>query len=61
MRHSFPSTLALDDGAAAHFVGRTLKEIVTSRSSARAFAITTQQGRIIERPLATRYLERSAQ
>jgi dipeptidase E len=59
MRRDFPSTLALDDGAAAHFVGRTLKEIVTSRPSARAFAITNEDGRVIERLLTTRYLEKS--
>jgi dipeptidase E len=59
MRRKFPSTLALDDGAAAHFVGRTLKEIVTSRPSARAFAITKDNGRVLERPLTTRYLEKS--
>jgi dipeptidase E len=58
MRRGFPSTLALDDGAAAHFVDRTLKEIVTSRPSARAFAIANENGRVIERPLTTRYLEK---
>ena len=32
-----PQTLALDDGAAAHFVGRKLKRIVCSRPDAKAF------------------------
>jgi dipeptidase E len=58
-RRGFPSTLALDDGAAAHFVGRELKEIVTSRPSARALAIAKEKGRVIERRLTTRYLEKS--
>jgi dipeptidase E len=59
MRRGFPSTLALDDGAAAHFVGRALKEIVTSRPTARAFAVTKEKGCIVERRLTTRYLEKS--
>ena len=59
MRRGFPSTLALDDGAAAHFVDRTLREIVTSRPTARAFAVTKEKGRVVERRLTTRYLEKS--
>jgi peptidase E len=34
-----PQTLALDDGAAAHFVGRKLKRIVCSRPDAGAFLV----------------------
>lgn len=36
---SVPRTLALDDGAAAHFVGRKLKRIVCSRPEAGAFLV----------------------
>jgi dipeptidase E len=36
---SVPQTLALDDGAAAHFVGRKLKRIVCSRPDAGAFLV----------------------
>jgi hypothetical protein len=34
-----PQTLALDDGAAAHFVGRKLKRIVCSGPDAGAFLV----------------------
>ena len=44
IKRGFPSTLALDDGAAAHFVGTRLKEVVSSRPKARAMRIEAQQG-----------------
>ena len=56
VRRGFPSTLALDDGAAAHFVGRSLKEIVASRRSARAFQVANESGRVVERQLIVHYL-----
>jgi peptidase E len=56
VQRGFPSTLALDDGAAAHFVGRALKEIVTSRRSARAFSVTREKSLAVERRLEVRYL-----
>jgi peptidase E len=34
-----PTALALDDGAAAHFVGRQLAKVVVSRPSARAYRV----------------------
>lgn len=43
------------DGAALHFVGTELAEVVTSRPTARAFHVT----RTGETELATRYLERT--
>jgi dipeptidase E len=56
VRRGFPPILALDNGAAAHFVGRKLTEIVTSRPRARAFLITKESGTVSERPLVVRYL-----
>jgi peptidase E len=35
----FPSGLAADDGAALHFVGRELREVVASRPGARAYRV----------------------
>ncbi|MHB8384054.1 MAG: Type 1 glutamine amidotransferase-like domain-containing protein [Candidatus Binataceae bacterium] len=58
-RRGFLPTLALDDGAAAHFVGTQLKEIVSSRPRARAFRVTATGGKVIETPLPVRYLGRS--
>ena len=48
--------IALDDGAAAHFVGTERKEIVTSRPAARAFEVSFTKGKINERSLPTRFL-----
>jgi dipeptidase E len=56
VRRGFPSTLALDDGAAAHFVGTRLKEIVSSRSKARAFRVEIRAGVAVEKALPVRYL-----
>ncbi|HVA76292.1 MAG TPA: peptidase E [Candidatus Binataceae bacterium] len=55
-KRGFPPTLALDDGAAAHFVGTRLKEVVSSRPHARAFRVTASGGRVVETPLKVRYL-----
>ncbi len=43
--------LALDDGAAAHFVGRTLTQIVTSRIQARGYEVRRSGRRAIETAL----------
>jgi dipeptidase E len=56
LRRGFPPTLALDDGAAAHFTGTRLKEVVSSRPKARAFRVALKAGRLVEEPLAIRYL-----
>lgn len=48
--------LALDDGAAAHFVGDSLKEIVTSRPTARAYTVGCRDGQVEETVLPVRYL-----
>ena len=56
VKRGFPTTLALDDGAAAHFVGTRLKEIVSSRPNARAVRIELNKGTVVERALPVRYL-----
>lgn len=58
-QRGFLPTLALDDGAAAHFVGTRLKEVVSSRPRARAFRVTSIGGKVIETPLPVRYLGRA--
>jgi len=58
VRRGFPSTLALDDGAAAHFVGTRLNEIVSSRPKARAFRVALRNGAVVEKALPVRYLGR---
>jgi peptidase E len=56
IKHGFPSTLALDDGAAAHFVGTRLKEVVSSRPKARAMRVALSKGAVVEKALPVRYL-----
>jgi dipeptidase E len=48
---SVPTTLALDDGAAAHFVGRKLVRIVSSRLNARGYRVHRSRSQSIETPL----------
>ncbi len=55
-KRGFPSTLALDDGAAAHFVGTRLKEVVSSRPKARAFRVELKRGVVVETPIPVRHL-----
>jgi dipeptidase E len=43
--------LALDDGAAAHFVGRRLSHVVTSRPSAGAYQVRRNGAQAVEIPL----------
>jgi dipeptidase E len=56
LRRGFPATLALDDGAAAHFAGARLAEVVSSRPKARALRVALKAGAVVEEPLAVRYL-----
>ena len=56
IKRGFPRTLAIDDGAAAHFVGMRLKEVVSSRPKARAFRIELRKGAVVEKALPVRYL-----
>jgi hypothetical protein len=56
IKRGFPSTLALDDGAAAHFVGARLVEIVSSRRKARAMRVELKRGVVVETTIPVRYL-----
>ena len=56
IKRGFPSTLALDDGAAVHFVGTRLVEAVSSRPVARAYQVRLVDGKVIEAPIPLRYL-----
>ncbi len=56
IKRGFSSTLALDDGAAAHFAGTRLKEVVSSRPKARAFRIELKRGVVVETTIPVRYL-----
>jgi dipeptidase E len=58
IRRGFPPTLALDDGAAAHYVGTRLVEVVASRPRARAMRVALSKGEVVERALSVRYLSR---
>ncbi len=51
-----PAGYAADDGAALHFVGAKLNEVVTSSPDAGAYRVQLRKGRVVERPLSTRYL-----
>jgi len=48
---SVPKALALDDGAAAHFVGRELCRIVSSRFPARGYEVRRRGSRSVETAL----------
>jgi dipeptidase E len=56
IKRGLPPTLALDDGAAAHFVGARLKEIVSSRPKARAMRVELKRGVVVETTIPVRYL-----
>ena len=56
IKRGFPSTLALDDGAAAHFVGTRLAEVVSSRRKARAMRVELKRGIVAETAIPVRYL-----
>lgn len=48
--------IAAEDGAAVHYVGSRLVEVVSSRRDARAYRVTATGGKAVETPLETRYL-----
>jgi peptidase E len=56
IKRGFLPTLALDDGAAAHFAGTRLEEVVSSRPKARAMRIELSRGAVVESALPVRYL-----
>ena len=47
---------AAEDGAALHFVGHDLAEVVTSRVGRRAYRVEARRGTVRETPLDARYL-----
>ncbi len=51
-----PAGYAADDGAALHFAGTQLVEVVTSRPSARAYRVEERDGEAEEEALPTRFL-----
>jgi peptidase E len=52
----FPAGYAADDGAALHFTGTTLAEVVSSRPNAAAYRVGLRDGKLVEERLATRFL-----
>jgi peptidase E len=50
------SGYAADDGAALHFVDGQFTEAVSSVNGARAFRVEAMNGKVVETPLAVRYL-----
>jgi dipeptidase E len=48
--------IALDDGAAAHYVEQERTRIVSSRPTARAFAVSREDDEVVETPLPVDYL-----
>ena len=56
LRSGMKPGYAADDGAALHFVGEELAQVVASRPQARAYRIEARGGRVLTTQLATRYL-----
>lgn len=50
------SGYAADDGVGLHFVGRRLREIVSSRPDAGAYRLRVRDGQVVEKALPVRYL-----
>jgi peptidase E len=48
--------VAADDGAALHYVGTGLAEVVTSRPGAGAYRVERVDGQVVETKLPSRYL-----
>ena len=57
-RGVLPETLALEDGAAAHFVGSKLLRIVTSRPNVGAYRVRREGRQFVETPLVTVHLNK---
>jgi peptidase E len=55
-----PKALALDDGAAAHFVGTRLARIVSSRPQARGYVVARVRGVAMEKDVPTQLLTHRA-
>jgi dipeptidase E len=52
----FPPGIAIDDGAAVHFRGRELVDVVSERPGAQAYRIFQRDGHLVEEPLQARLL-----
>jgi peptidase E len=51
-----PPGYAVDDGAALHFTGTTLTQVVASRPAAKAYWVEAREDTAVEEALAVRYL-----
>ena len=51
-----PSGIGIDDGVAVLFKGQEIVEVVASRVKARAYQVKLENGQIIEKPIAAKYL-----
>jgi dipeptidase E len=54
-----PATLALDDGAAAHFIGHKLARVVTWRPKAGAYLVERKGKEAVEKALDVTYLNKT--
>jgi peptidase E len=52
----FAAGYAVDDGAALHFVGSRLADVVSSRSGAGAYRVELRDGSLVEERLSVRFL-----
>lgn len=57
LHEGLPPAYAADDGAALHFVGTEVAQVVASRPEARAYRIELRHGHPVATQLATRYLD----
>ena len=51
-----PSGIGIDDGAAVLFEGQQIVEVVASRATAKAYQVKLENGQIVEKSIAARYL-----
>jgi peptidase E len=56
LRDGMAPAYAADDGAALHFVGDDVAQVVASRPEARAYRVELRHGHVVTTQLATRYL-----
>ena len=53
-----PGGIGIDDGAAVLFEGQQIVEVVASRVKAQAYKVELKDGKIIEEPIAAKYLNK---
>jgi dipeptidase E len=56
LREGMAPAYAADDGAALHFVGEDLAQVVASRPCSRAYRVELRHGHVVTTQLATRFL-----